>query len=457
MYLADTIAAVSTPVGEGGIAVIRISGPDALQILGSLFRRKKHSGGFMSHRFYYGVIVSPDSGDTVDEAMCVFMRAPRSFTCEDVVEIQCHGGTLIVEQILALVLANGARLAEPGEFTRRAFLNGRIDLLQAEAVIDLIRGKTDAAVAVARHHSDGLLSAALLEIRGKVRQALALVEAYMDFPDEDIGASDTALLLLLLSDSVTLIDALIASYEEGRVIRDGVSVLIAGKPNVGKSSLLNTLLMEKRAIVTSIPGTTRDLIEEIINIKGLPVKLLDTAGIRVSEDPIESEGVNRALARIPSADLILFLLDSSRPFDSDDKLVAESIAGSRILLVINKSDLPPVLSLPLDLKSLPSITVSTSTGEGIDALKRLISDTFLHGKAVDSREYTLLTRSRHRDTLQRVFSLLNTLCAEPDRFAHGELVALDLREALHLLGQITGETTPDDILDLIFSQFCIGK
>jgi len=456
MYLSDTIAAVSTPVGEGGIAVIRISGPDALQILGSLFRRKKN-GGFLSHRFYYGEVISPDSGIAVDEAMCVFMRAPRSFTCEDVVEIQCHGGTLVIEQILALVLAQGARLAEPGEFTRRAFLNGRIDLLQAEAVIDMIRGKTETAVAVARQHSSGALSAALLEIRGQVRQALALVEAYIDFPDEDIGISDTSRLLQLLAGSITCVDSLVASYEEGKVIRDGVSVLIAGKPNVGKSSLLNTLLMEKRAIVTAVPGTTRDLIEEIVNIKGLPVKLLDTAGIRISEDPVECEGVRRALARIPSADMVLFLLDSSRPFDSDDRLVAESIAGSKTLMVLNKSDLPRILSLPCDLQSLPAISVSTSTGEGIDALKMLISDSFLHGKAVDSREYTLLTRSRHRDVLQRASLILNSLYASTERFAQGELVALDLREALDLLGQVTGETTPDDILDLIFSQFCIGK
>jgi tRNA modification GTPase len=456
MYLSDTIAAVSTPVGEGGIAVIRISGPDSLQILDSLFRRK-NDGDFLSHRFYYGEIISPGSTVAVDEAMCVFMRAPRSFTCEDVAEIQCHGGTLVVEQILALVLAQGARLAEPGEFTRRAFLNGRIDLLQAESVIDVIRGKTEAAVAVARQHSKGALSAALLKIRDQVRQSLALVEAYMDFPDEDMGEQDTSRLLHLLSGSITLTGSLIASYEEGRVIRDGVSVLIAGKPNVGKSSLLNTLLKEKRAIVTSVPGTTRDLIEEIINIKGLPVKLLDTAGIRMTEDPVEREGVNLALERIPTADLVLFLLDSSRPFDSDDRLVAESIAGGRVLMVINKSDLPGRLVLPNDLQSIPAISVSTATGECIDDLKALISDSFLHGRAVDSREYTLLTKARHRDALQGVSLILSSLNETPEKLVHGELVALDLREALDLLGQITGETTPDDILDLIFNQFCIGK
>lgn len=456
MYLSDTIAAVSTPVGEGGIAVIRISGPGSLQILGSLFKRK-NDGGFLSHRFYYGEIISPESGAVVDEAMCVFMRAPRSFTCEDVVEIQCHSGTLIIQQILALVLSSGARLAEPGEFTRRAFLNGRIDLLQAEAVIDLIRGKTEASLAVARQQSDGALSAALLQIRNQIRQALALAEAYIDFPDEDMGENDIDQFLNQLIAAAKHIDELVASYEEGKLLRDGVSVLIAGKPNVGKSSLLNTLLKEKRAIVTSVPGTTRDLIEEVISINGLPVKLLDTAGIRNPEDPIEREGVNLALERIPTADLILYILDSSRNFDDDDRLVADSLAGRKTLIVFNKADLSAQLTLPSDLHALPSTSISTFTGEGIEGLKKLIADSFLHGKAVDSREYTLLTKVRHRDTLQRVALILKSLANFPEKLVHGELVAIDLREALHLLGQITGETATDDILDLIFDQFCIGK
>lgn len=456
MYLSDTIAAVSTPVGEGGIAVIRISGPESLRILRSLFKRK-NDGGFLSHRFYYGDIVSPDSGVVVDEAMCVFMRAPRSFTCEDVVEIQCHSGTLIMQQILALVLASGARLAEPGEFTRRAFLNGRIDLLQAEAVIDLIRGKTEASLAIARQQSDGVLSAALIEIRDLIRQALALTEAYIDFPDEDMGETDLCQFRSTLLAAVRQSDTLVASYEEGKVLRDGVSVLIAGKPNVGKSSLLNTLLKEKRAIVTSVPGTTRDLIEEVVNINGLPVKLLDTAGIRNPEDPVECEGVSRALQRIPTADLILYVLDSSRTFDSDDRLVADSLAGFNTLIVFNKADLPLKLALPADLQNQPVASISTSTGEGIEDLKKLIAESFLHGKALDSRESTLLSKVRHRDVLHSVACILRSLTDDSEKLVHGDLVAIDLREALHLLGQITGETATDDILDLIFSQFCIGK
>jgi tRNA modification GTPase len=456
MYLSDTIAAVSTPVGEGGIAVIRISGPDSLCIIRSLFKRK-NDGGFLSHRFYYGDIVSPDSGVIVDEAMCVFMQAPRSFTCEDVVEIQCHSGTLIIQQILALVLASGARLAEPGEFTRRAFLNGRIDLLQAEAVIDLIRGKTEASLKIARQQSDGVLSVALIEIRDLIRNALALAEAYIDFPDEDMGETDIYQFRSQLFTALSQIDALVASYEEGRLFLDGVSVLIAGKPNVGKSSLLNTLLKEKRAIVTSVPGTTRDLIEEVVNINGLPVKLLDTAGIRNPEDPVEREGVSRALQRIPTADLILHLLDSSRSFDSEDRLVADSLAGFNTLIVCNKADLPVNLTLPADLQNRPAVSISTVSGEGIEDLKRLITESFLHGKAIDSREPTLLSKVRHRDVLQSVAGMLRALIDDPEKLVHGELVAIDLREALHRLGQITGETATDDILDLIFSQFCIGK
>lgn len=456
MYLSDTIAAVSTPVGEGGIAVIRVSGPDSLKILRSLFKRK-HDGGFLSHRFYYGEIISPVSGFVVDEAMSVFMRAPRSFTCEDVVEIQCHGGNLIIQQILALVLSEGARLAEPGEFTKRAFLNGRIDLLQAEAVIDLIRAKTDASAAVARHQSYGALSTSLLEVRDQIRHSLALVEAYVDFPDEDMGEIDSNQFLQSLVAATALVDSLISSYEEGKVIRDGVSVLIAGKPNVGKSSLLNTLLKERRAIVTAFPGTTRDLIEEVININGLPVKLLDTAGIRNPEDPIEREGVNLALERISTVDLILYVLDSSRQFDGDDLLVAESLVGRKALIVLNKSDLPVKMLLPRSLQSIPAVSISTFTNDGIDELKSCITDFFLHGRTIDSRGFVMLTRARHRDTLQSVFHILSLITSAPEKLKHGELVAVDLREALHLLGQITGETTPDDILDLIFSQFCIGK
>jgi len=456
MYFEDTIAAISTPPGEGGIGVIRISGADSLAILKEVFKRK-HDGGFLSHRFYYGEIISPQTATAVDEALAVYMQAPRSFTREDVVEIQCHSGTLIMQQVLAIVLQCGARLAEPGEFTRRAFLNGRIDLLQAESIIDLIRAKTETAVAVARQQSVGALSGSLFTVRDHIRHALSLVEAYVDFPDEDMGAADAVRLEREVSDALALVDKLIASFEEGRVIREGVSVLIAGKPNVGKSSLLNTLLKEKRAIVTAIPGTTRDLIEEVVNFDGLPVKLLDTAGICISEDPVEREGIVLALDRVASADLVLFVLDASRPFDENDQLVADAVKDARVIIVQNKADLVSELHLPAGLPAYPAITISTKSLAGIEQLKCSISQTFLHGKTVDSRELVLLSRSRHRDTLLRVQSLLRSFAEHSAASLSDELLALDLRETLDVLGQVTGETTPDDILDLVFSQFCIGK
>lgn len=456
MYRADTIAAISTPPGEGGIGIIRISGPDSHAILKNLFHVVP-SGGFNSHRFYYGEIFDPANGLVYDEVLTVYMQSPRSFTREDVVEIHCHGGTVILQQILQLVLTRGARLADPGEFTRRAFLNGRIDLVQAESIIDLIRAKTEASVTLAQHQRDGSVSQCLQAVQQNLRQLLALTEAYIDFPDEDLGEADNPLLMDLHATALGQVRELIQGYQEGKVLRDGVSVLITGKPNVGKSSLLNTLLREKRAIVTSIPGTTRDLIEEVVSLRGVPVKLLDTAGICQSDDPVEQEGIRRALDRIPSADLCLFLLDGSRPYDGDDDFVSRALDGKNFLIILNKSDLPSELRLPPHLSSSRLVTISTSTGEGIDNLKDVMADMFLHGKSSDNRDLVLLSNSRHRDALCRVeTSLLNFSQLLQSGYSP-ELLAVDLRDALDAIGLVTGETTPDDILDLIFGQFCIGK
>jgi len=321
----------------------------------------------------------------------------------------------------------------------------------------MIRAKTETAAAVARQHSAGALSEALFIIRQHIRNALSMVEAYIDFPDEDMGGADHDRLSGEVATALASVDRLLATYDEGRVIRDGVSVLIAGKPNVGKSSLLNTLLKEKRAIVTAIPGTTRDLIEEVVNFDGLPVKLLDTAGICLSTDPVEQEGIARALERVSSADLVLFVMDTSRPFDDDDRLVADAISASNVMLVLNKADLGMTLQLPDSLSAYKRTTVSTKSLAGIDKLKSSISQIFLHGKVVDSRELLLLSRSRHRDALQRVQAALHSFTDHCGMSLPEELLAIDLRDALHALGQVTGETTPDDILDLVFSQFCIGK
>ncbi len=456
MYIADTIAAISTPVGEGGIGIVRISGPDALPIAERLFSRRT-SGGFQSHRFYYGDIRHPASGELLDEGFCVFMRAPNSFTREDVVEIHCHGGYLLVQKVLACVQLEGARLAAPGEFTRRAFLNGRIDLLQAESVIDIIRGKTDAALSLAQHQREGVLSRTIGDCRQRLVQALALLEAYVDFPEDEIEGFDHEQIVTLVNGAHDTVATLLATYEEGRVLRDGVSVLIAGKPNVGKSSLLNTLLREKRAIVTAVPGTTRDMIQEVINIGGLPVTLIDTAGVRESGDPVEQEGVRLTLSAIPRADLVIFLLDASRPFDEDDRQILAALAGKRCLVVCNKADLSPVIQLPVELAATSCLSISTKSGEGIEALKESIALEFLHGHAVDSREYVALSRARHRDALVNAAAALVQFTGNHAAGLPPEILAIDLRDALAAIGEVTGETTPDEVLDLIFSQFCVGK
>lgn len=456
MYLQDTIAAISTPCGEGGIGVIRISGPLAHQILTSLFIRK-NSGDFSSHRFYYGQVIDTTTAIFIDEALAVYMRGPNSFTREDVVEIQCHSGTVVMQKVLALVLRAGARLAEPGEFIRRAFLNGRIDLLQAEAVIDLIRAKTDTAATVANNARSGMLSKAISAVQADLRNALALVEAYIDFPDEDIPVTDANALAGFIKTAHASVDALLSTFDEGKNIRDGVSVMIAGKPNVGKSSLLNALLQEKRAIVTSVPGTTRDFIEEVLNINGLPVRLLDTAGIRVSEDLVEAEGIKLSIERVASADLVVFLMDGSRPFDDDDMLVYDAIKDSRYIQVVNKSDLPPTLTIPATLPPATTISISTLNSAALVDLKSLIAGIFLHGKATDSREEVFINKARHRDLLISIASVLEKYSKLDCDCLPDELLAVDLREALQLLGQVSGATTPDDILDIIFSQFCIGK
>jgi tRNA modification GTPase len=456
MYVQDTIAAISTPLGEGGIGVIRVSGPDAGLIAATIFRRNR-DGGLSSHRFYYGEILDPVSGAILDEVMVVLMRSPRSYTREDLLEIQCHGGYLVVQRILELVMCQGARLAEPGEFTKRAFLNGRIDLVQAEAIIDVIRSKTESALALAQHQREGLLSQRITAARGRLVHALALIEAHIDFPEEEVGALTRAEIERLTGDAAAQIHGLLAGFSEGKVLREGVSVIIAGKPNVGKSSLLNALLKEKRAIVTSVPGTTRDIIEEVVNIGGLPVRMLDTAGVRKTDDVVEQEGVRITLERIPQADLVLFMVDGSRPFDDEDRMILAPLGSCRVIVVRNKSDLPEVIELPGELADVETVAISTLGGEGIDRLRAMIRDAFLHGRAVDGREFVALSQSRHRDALAKAKTSLERFTESFTAGADLELLAWELREALHAVGEVTGETTPDDILDLIFSRFCVGK
>lgn len=456
MYIRDTIAAVSTPPGNGGIGIVRVSGSQAADIGDAVFK-PLCNGGLTSHRFYFGSVRDTLSGELVDEAMVVLMRAPHSYTREDVLEIHCHGGMLVVERILSLCLRCGARLADPGEFTRRAFLNGRIDLVQAEAVMDIIRSQTEAALRLAQNQREGALSQRIEQARSLLLHALALVEAYIDFPEEDLGETDTAAISSDISSARTILTNLLTGFEDGRILREGISVLIIGKPNAGKSSLLNRLLNENRAIVTHIPGTTRDIIEETVNLGGLAVRLLDSAGIRHTEDVVELEGINRALEKIPLADLVLFVLDVARPFEAEDRLILNSLSGSRVILVRNKSDLPTILELPAETETMKCVAISTHSGSGVDELKETVRSTFLHEAAVDSRDFVAISRARHRDALVTADAVL-------DRFESGlaanhdlELLAVDLRDALAAVGSVTGQATSDEVLDLIFSSFCIGK
>lgn len=456
MYLEDTIAAIATPVGCGGIGIVRVSGPDATSIADKVFI-KQGNGGLESHRFYYGRIVDPADRSLIDEGMGVLMRAPRSYTREDVLELHCHGGYLIVQRVLDACLRAGARLSEAGEFTRRAFLNGRIDLCQAESIIDLINSRTEMSLAFAQSQREGTLSARLGEISGLLRHALALIEAFIDFPEEDLDAATLGQIASLVDRSREMLAALLDSYAHGKVIREGISVLLAGKPNVGKSSLLNALTLEQRAIVSHIPGTTRDVIEEIINIDGLPVRIIDSAGIRDSHDEIEQEGIRRSLEKLALADLVLFLVDGSAAMDRQDRDLLQAITGKRFITVVNKTDLPQVL----DEKELPAgaqvVHISSKNGSGIDRLRFAVFHSFVSDRLLTSQDHVAITSTRHRDILTRAIVGLESFCSQLTGGASGELLAIDLRDSLAAIGEITGETTPDAILDIIFSSFCIGK
>jgi tRNA modification GTPase len=456
MYLEDTIAGIATPVGCGGIGIVRVSGPDAPGVADKVFI-KQGSGGLESHRFYYGRIIDPADGTLIDEGMEVLMRAPRSYTREDVLELHCHGGYLIVQRVLDACLRAGARLSEPGEFTRRAFLNGRIDLCQAEAIIDLINSRTEMSLAFAQSQREGTLSVRLEEISTLLRHALALIEAFIDFPEEDLDADSQRQIESLVERSRTALTGLLDSYAHGKVIRDGISVLLAGKPNVGKSSLLNALTLEQRAIVSHIPGTTRDVIEEIISIDGLPVRIIDSAGIRDSHDEIEQEGIRRSLEKMILADLVLFMVDGSAEMDSLDRDLLQAISGKRFITVINKSDLPSIVDVNDHPAGGEVVYISSKTGTGIDHLRSAIYRTFVDDRAISTRDHLAITSVRHRDILERAINGLDGFRARFMDGASGELLAIDLRDSLAAVGEITGATTPDAILDVIFSSFCIGK
>jgi tRNA modification GTPase len=452
----DTICAVSTPPGAGGIGIIRISGRTAIGIALTIFkpRRDKNVLTTPSHSLLYGHIADPASGETVDEALLSVMRAPSTYTREDVVEINCHGGMMPLWRTLGLLISAGARQAEPGEFTKRAFLNGRIDLAQAEAVMDIISAKTDLALRAANEQLLGGLSAEIAALRDRLLSLIAATEAGIDFPEEDIETGTGQPLVEETDDLLAMVDSLLSGYAYGRILRDGFATAIVGKPNVGKSSLLNALLKQNRAIVTEVPGTTRDVLEEYLNIAGVPLKILDTAGIRHSHDIVEQEGVRRSLAAIESADIVLFVLDGSQPFTSEDRRVLNEIHGKHVIAVINKSDLPRRLEQFKEQGA--QVSVSCRTGHGLDDLKQALSGQVKQG-TIGSREHVWAVNQRHKTTLEQTKESLQRALESATGGLSPEFVALDLRAALDSLGMIIGATYTEDILERIFNDFCIGK
>jgi tRNA modification GTPase len=457
----DTISAIATAIGEGGIGIIRISGSKAMAIAGKLFISKsgKTVDSLLSHQVMYGHIIDPASGETVDEAILLIMRAPRSYTCEDVVEIHCHGGPVPLKRILDLTLVQGARLADPGEFTKRAFLNGRLDLAQAEAVIDIIRSKTDASLKVAVGNLSGQLSEQVRALRHAVLRMIAQLEAAIDFPEEDIEEATAADVAQLIAEAKSRLTTLLATAQTGRILREGLATVIIGKPNVGKSSLLNALLREKRAIVTDIPGTTRDIIEEYVNIGGIPLKIIDTAGIRDTADVVEKIGVERAKALVEQADLILLLLDSSAPLSPEDRAVLELLPGKQAIVLINKSDLPARLETEEVEKYTGGrlvLKISVAREEGLAALEQAIVD-MVYGGQVSPGEAAFVNNVRHSAALRAALERLNDAEATIEAGMPVDCIVVDLRAAWEKLGEVTGDTVGEDIIDQIFTQFCIGK
>ena len=460
----DTIAAVSTPPGEGGIGIVRLSGKEAISIVDRIFVSPagKLPSGVRSHSVIYGFIKDPDTSEKIDEVIVTVMRAPRTYTREDVVEINCHGGMLPLRRILGSVISQGSRPAEPGEFTRRAFLNGRVDLSQAEAVIDVIKARTEQAERMAIQQLEGRLSAEITALRDCVTESCALVETYIDFPEEEVELPDSASFISSMQDILDRLSALSRSFEEGRLFREGAAMAIVGKPNVGKSSLLNTLLKKDRAIVTDLPGTTRDIIEEGLNIDGIPVRIMDTAGIREAHDLVEAEGIRRSLAAIEGADIILAVYDASRVLDRADRQIIEKVNNKKTISVINKWD---ISNRDFDaedngLNIYPTVKISALRGEGIDVLKDTIVAALLSNKAMpgqDSAADILITNVRHKQLVDGAFASLWQARGTFEKGEPLEVTALFLREALNSLGEIIGVVTTDDILNKIFAEFCIGK
>lgn len=457
----DTIAAISTPPGEGAISIVRLSGDQALTIANKVYQSgNKQLLDVPSHTIHYGHIVDPKSEQLVDEVMVSVMRAPRTFTREDVVEINCHGGIVVVNQILQLLLREGARLAEPGEFTKRAFLNGRVDLSQAEAVMDLIRAKTDKAMGVALNQLDGNLSALIRSLRQEILETLAQVEVNIDYPEyDDVEELTTKLLLEKAQMIQQRIEVLLATSQQGKVLREGLSTAIIGRPNVGKSSLLNHLLREEKAIVTDIAGTTRDVIEEYVNVRGVPLKLIDTAGIRETEDIVEQIGVARSRKALAESELILLVLNQSEPLTIEDEQLLEATKGLKRIILLNKTDLPKQLEedkLLSLIEDEPVFAISVANNEGLDRLETAISELFFGGQTGE-RDATYVSNTRHIALLEKAAISLQEVIAGIDAGMPVDLVQMDMTRCWDYLGEVVGDSVQDELITQLFSQFCLGK
>lgn len=466
----DTIAAIATPLGEGAIGIVRLSGKDAIPIADSFFSSPKNKklADTGSHRLIHGFIKDPLTGTAIDEVLVAVMKAPLTYTREDVVEINCHGGILPLRKILELVLKSGARLAEPGEFTKRAFLNGRIDLSQAEAVLDMIRARTEVSGRLALEQLSGGLFEEITSLRDRLTCICVNIEAYIDFPEEDIDPTSMESILSEIKALTGSLSRLSDSFEEGRFFRDGLKVALIGRPNVGKSSLLNALLKRDRAIVTEIPGTTRDVIEEYLNIKGLPVRIMDTAGIRETRDLPERQGVLRSLRALEEADLIIIIIDGSVSLHAGDAEILNKVQDFKTLIAINKSDLVTA-EKESEAKLRPYsdhiVHISAKTGFGLDTLKDKLLETALNkrggGRGIPGTDSesngVIVTNIRHKTALDKALDALKRASDAMESGQPLEIIAFDMRDALDRLGEIVGAVTTEDLLDRIFSEFCIGK
>lgn len=458
----DTIAAISTPMGEGAIAIVRLSGDEAVQIADRVFRSPngKNLAEAPSHTIHYGHLVDPASGETVEEVMVSLMKAPKTFTREDVVEVNCHGGIVAVNRVLSLVLKEGARLAEPGEFTKRAFLNGRIDLSQSEAVMDLIRAKTDRAMNVALNQMEGKLSRLIGELRQALIETLAQVEVNIDYPEyDDVEEMTIPHMIENCTWVKSEIEKLLKTSSQGKILREGLSTVIIGRPNVGKSSLLNSLVQENKAIVTDIAGTTRDIIEEYVNVRGVPLRLVDTAGIRETEDIVERIGVERSRQVLKEADLILLVLNNAETLSEEDKRLFEAIAGMDTIIVINKTDLPQKIDMSaVQQLAGASQVVATSLlqDEGVDALEKAIADLFFEG-TIEAEDLTYVSNARHIALLHKAHATIEDALNAAQADVPVDMIQIDVTRTWEILGEIVGDTVQDGLINQLFSQFCLGK